>query len=57
MNEVAKASTASFKRASAVIQRDVVEQQKPKIPVADLSGKGVFDAISSNRSKMNDQNS
>ena len=57
MSDAAKESTASFKRADAVIQRGVVEQQKPKVPVSDLSGKGVFDAISSNRSKMNDQNS
>jgi len=39
------------------VKRDVYESKKPQVPVADLSGKGIFDSVSSNRSKQNDQNS
>ena len=37
------------------VERDVYAKQGSKMPVADLTGKGVYDSVSSNRSKMNDQ--
>jgi hypothetical protein len=40
---------------SLTVERDVHAKQGPRTPVADLSGKGVYDSVSSNRSKMNDQ--
>lgn len=48
-------STQSLDEASFTVERDVHAQKAPRAPVADLSGKGVYDAVSSNRSKMNDQ--
>lgn len=42
---------------SFTVDRDVHARSAPRTPVADLTGKGVFDSVSSNRSKMNDQRS
>ena len=39
------------------VKRGVFESKKPVTPIADLSSKGVFDSVSSNRSKQNDQKS
>jgi hypothetical protein len=39
------------------VRRDIFERVKDVIPVADLSGKGIFDSVSSNQSKQNDQKS
>jgi hypothetical protein len=47
--------TPVLDEASFTVVRDVHASKAPRTPVADLSGKGVFDSVSSNRSKMNDQ--
>lgn len=48
-------SPKSLDEDSFTVERDVHARKTPRAPVADLSGKGVYDAVSSNRSKMNDQ--
>ncbi|HEX9963812.1 MAG TPA: hypothetical protein VGB04_02380 [Allosphingosinicella sp.] len=50
-------STRSLDETAFSVQRDVHAASGPRTPIADLTGKGVFDSVSSNRSKMNDQNS
>jgi hypothetical protein len=52
-----KKPTLKLSLKDITVKRDVYESRKPVLPIADLSGKGVFDSISSNRSKQNDQNS
>jgi len=52
-----QATSPTLDESSFTVERDVYARQAPRTPVADLSGKGVFDSVSSNRSKMNDQNS
>lgn len=47
--------THSLDDASFTVEQGVYASQGTKTPVADLSGKGVYDSVSSNRSKMNDQ--
>ena len=48
-------SARSLDEASFTVEQGIHARQAPKSPVADLSGKGVYDSVSSNRSKMNDQ--
>lgn len=43
--------------SSFVVKREAFSKNNAKIPVVDLSGKGIFDSVSSNRSKQNDQRS
>jgi hypothetical protein len=50
-------TTTKLTAKNITVKRDVNESRKPVLPIADLSGKGVFDSISSNRSKQNDQKS
>lgn len=47
--------TQSLDDESVTVERDVHAKHGPRTPVVDLSGKGVYDSVSSNRSKMNDQ--
>jgi len=37
------------------VDRDLHANKIPRVPIADLAGKGIYDSVSSNRSKMNDQ--
>jgi len=39
------------------VRREAVSKSSTNAPIVDLAGKGVFDSVSSNRSKQNDQNS
>ena len=50
-----QASTHSLDEGSFSLERDIHASKAPRTPVADLTGKGVFDRVSRNRSKMNDQ--
>lgn len=47
----------TLKLEDVSVRRDLFERTKEIVPIGDLSGKGVFDSISSNQSKMNDQKS
>ena len=49
--------TTKLTAKDITVKRNIYESRKEVLPIADLSGKGVFDSISSNRSKQNDQNS
>jgi hypothetical protein len=50
-----QAPTFSLDDGSFAVEHDVHASKAPRTPVADLTGKGIFDSVSSNRSKMNDQ--
>lgn len=50
-----QALTFSLDEGSFSVEHDVHASRAPRTPVADLTGKGIFDSVSSNRSKMNDQ--
>lgn len=56
-NVISRINVGKIKLTRIAVTRNIYERKKPVIPVADLSGKGIFDEISSNRSKQNDQHS
>lgn len=49
--------TTKLSPKDIIVKRDINESRKAVLPIADLTGKSVFDSVSSNRSKQNDQNS
>ena len=55
MTTISEPKTLSDK--DFTVRREAFSKNSTKTPIVDLAGKGVFDSVSSNRSKQNDQNS